>query len=144
MARALRKLSPDSALFRRRARGESLRNLARDYDVEHTSLSRYFRTEQGARRLRQAEQELEAKRAQRELPPPLEPDPEPPRSTRSDPRAVPEFASQAERLAHYERHRLDSVQALLDSNDARAGRETPRERRAREAATKSVSPRGRA
>jgi hypothetical protein len=62
MARALRKLSPDSALFRRRARGESLRNLARDYDVEHTSLSRYFRTEQGARSLRQAEQELEAKR----------------------------------------------------------------------------------
>jgi hypothetical protein len=82
MARALRKLSPNSALFRRRARGESLRNLARDYDVEHTSLSRYFRTEQGARRLRQAEQELEAKRARPESPPPPEPDPEPPRSTR--------------------------------------------------------------
>jgi hypothetical protein len=57
---------------------------------------------------------------------------------------VPEFASPAERLAHYERHRLDSEQALLDSNDARAGRETPRERRAREVARKSVSPRGRA
>jgi hypothetical protein len=57
---------------------------------------------------------------------------------------VPEFASQAERLAYYGRHRLDSEQALLDSNDARAGRETPRERRAREAATTSVSRRRRA
>jgi hypothetical protein len=83
-------------------------------------------------------------RARRESPPPLESDPEPPRSVRSDRRGLPEFASQAERLAYYERHRLDSEQALLDSNDARAGRETQRERRAREAATKSVSPRGRA
>jgi hypothetical protein len=31
MARALRKLSPDSALFRRRAREESLRDLAPDH-----------------------------------------------------------------------------------------------------------------
>ena len=50
---------------------------------------------------------------------------------------LPAFATQADRLAYYERHRLDSEQAMLDCNDVRAGRETPNERRAREAAEKA-------
>jgi hypothetical protein len=57
---------------------------------------------------------------------------------------LPAFATEAERLAYYERHRLDSEQALLGCNDARAGRETPRERRARERATKPLATRRRA
>jgi hypothetical protein len=40
--RQRRLLVPDSELFRRRAAGETLRALACDYDVEHTTLSRYF------------------------------------------------------------------------------------------------------
>jgi hypothetical protein len=70
MARALRKLSPDSALFCRRAREESLRDLAPDYGVVHTSLSRYFATGEGARRLLQAKQELAAERMRPEAGPP--------------------------------------------------------------------------
>jgi hypothetical protein len=38
----LRRLVPDAALLRRRAAGESLRQLAPDYGVAHTTLSRYF------------------------------------------------------------------------------------------------------
>jgi hypothetical protein len=51
--------------------------------------------------------------------PPLEPEPEPPRSIRPSRRGLPEFASQVDRLAHHERHRLDSEQTLLDNNNAR-------------------------
>ena len=39
----LRRLVADSELIRRRAAGESLRQLARDYRVAHTTLGRYFR-----------------------------------------------------------------------------------------------------
>lgn len=39
----LRTLVPDPDLLRRRAAGEPLRRLATDYDVSHTTLSRYFR-----------------------------------------------------------------------------------------------------
>jgi hypothetical protein len=38
----LRRLVPDLALLRRRAAGESLRRLARDYGVAHTTLARWF------------------------------------------------------------------------------------------------------
>ncbi len=38
----LRRLKPDRALLQRRAAGEPLRALARDYNVTHTTLSRYF------------------------------------------------------------------------------------------------------
>jgi hypothetical protein len=39
----LRRLAPDTELIRRRAAGEPLRELAEDYGVSHTSLSRFFR-----------------------------------------------------------------------------------------------------
>jgi hypothetical protein len=38
----LQRLGPDLALLRRRAAGESLRRLARDYGVAHTTLARLF------------------------------------------------------------------------------------------------------
>jgi hypothetical protein len=38
----LRRLVPDDELVRRRAAGEPLRALARDYGIAHTTLSRYF------------------------------------------------------------------------------------------------------
>jgi hypothetical protein len=80
-------------------------------------------------------------RPQQPPPPALEPDPpHRPGSILSGLRAMPAFATQADRLAYYERHRLDSEQAMLDCNDARAGRETPNERRAREAAEKAGLP----
>src|SRR5207302_8462349 len=41
--RRLRRLVPDEALFDRRVAGESLRVLARDYGVEHSTLSDFFR-----------------------------------------------------------------------------------------------------
>ena len=70
--------------------------------------------------------------------------PQPLPETRAAPisglRAVPAFATRPDRLAYYERHRLDSEQALLDYNDARAGRETPNERRTREAAENAGLP----
>jgi hypothetical protein len=52
----LRKLSPDPALFHRRVAGETLRELARDYGVSHTSLSRYFARPQAVKELKRAAQ----------------------------------------------------------------------------------------
>jgi len=48
----LRRLVPDEALISRRAIGETLRRLARDYDVSHTTLSRYFQRPEIAKELR--------------------------------------------------------------------------------------------
>ena len=48
----LRKLRPDSELIRRRAAGETLRSLAVDYNVSHTSLSHYFKRLKVAKQLR--------------------------------------------------------------------------------------------
>ena len=56
VAPKLRKLSPDPALFRRRAAGEPLREIAAGYGVSHTSLSRYFARPEAAKELRRAEQ----------------------------------------------------------------------------------------
>ena len=42
--RRLRRLHPDAELIRRRAAGESFRELAPAYGVAHTTLSRYFAT----------------------------------------------------------------------------------------------------
>lgn len=51
-SRGLRRLVPDAALLSRRARGESLRQLASDYGVCHSSLCRYFRRPEVAREIR--------------------------------------------------------------------------------------------
>jgi len=50
----LRRLLPDPDLIRRRAAGEPLRTLARDYQVAHTTLARYFKRPDVARQLRTA------------------------------------------------------------------------------------------
>jgi hypothetical protein len=47
----LRRLLPDRELVRRRAAGEPLRRLARDYGVAHTTLGRYFARPQVAAQL---------------------------------------------------------------------------------------------
>ena len=60
--RRLRRLVPDPELFRRRAAGETLRALAPDYGVRHTTLGRYFSRPQARRQLRQAGQLVRAER----------------------------------------------------------------------------------
>jgi len=50
----LRRLVPDAELMRRQAAGESLRQLAPDYSVNHTTLSRYFRRPEVTKQLRDA------------------------------------------------------------------------------------------
>jgi hypothetical protein len=63
--RRLRKLVPDAELIRRRAAGETFRELAPDYDVTHTTLGRYFERPEVRKQLRQASERLRA--AQRAL-----------------------------------------------------------------------------
>jgi hypothetical protein len=60
--RRLRKLVPDDALFRRRAPAESLRSLAPDYRVAHTTLVDHFKRPEAARALREAENQLRGER----------------------------------------------------------------------------------
>lgn len=66
--RLLRRLVPDEALFDRRAAGESLRLLAPDYGVVHSTLGDFFRRPEGVRGLRQArlclQEEREARQAE--------------------------------------------------------------------------------
>jgi hypothetical protein len=58
--RRLRRLQADADLVRRRAAGETLQELARDYGVSHTTLSRYFARPEVAKQLQQAGQLLRA------------------------------------------------------------------------------------
>ena len=58
--RRLRKLAPDTELIRRRAAGESLRDIASDYQVAHTTLLRYFERPEVAKEVRQVAKELRA------------------------------------------------------------------------------------
>jgi len=58
--RRLRRLQADAELVRRRAAGETLRELACDYGVAHTTLSRYFARPEVAKQLKQAGQLLRA------------------------------------------------------------------------------------
>jgi hypothetical protein len=62
----LRRLIPDEALFRRRAGDEPLRELARDYDVEHTTLSRYFARPEAARELKRVKRLIQAEQREAE------------------------------------------------------------------------------
>lgn len=50
--RGLRRLVPTSELIRRRASGETVRSLAGDFGVSHTTLSRYFNREVVAKQVR--------------------------------------------------------------------------------------------
>jgi transposase-like protein len=54
----LRRLCPDQELLCRRAAGETLRVLAVDYGVAHTTLGRYFARPQVARRVRELRRRL--------------------------------------------------------------------------------------
>jgi lambda repressor-like predicted transcriptional regulator len=56
----LRRLLPDAELIRRRAAGEPLRTLARDYHVAHTTLARYFARPEIHKQLRHSAQQLRA------------------------------------------------------------------------------------
>jgi len=58
----LRRLVTDPELLRRRAAGDSLRVLAVDYGVAHTTLYRYFQRPEVARHLRQATRVVAARR----------------------------------------------------------------------------------
>jgi hypothetical protein len=61
----LRRLVPDRELVRRRAAGETLRRLACDYGVAHTTLGRWFRRPEVAKQLKQARRQLPAAAAGR-------------------------------------------------------------------------------
>ena len=58
--RRLRKLVPDAELVRRRAAGETFRELAPDYGVVHSTLVRYFERPEVAKQVRQAARQLRA------------------------------------------------------------------------------------
>ena len=60
-----RRLVPDAALIRRRAAGEPLRQLAHDYQVNHTTLSRYFARTEIDRQLQHTRRQLRAQRRAR-------------------------------------------------------------------------------
>jgi DNA-binding transcriptional MocR family regulator len=57
-----RRLGPDAALITRRAAGEPLRSLAEEYEVSHTTLSRYFRRPAVAKELRSRRREQDKQR----------------------------------------------------------------------------------
>jgi len=65
-SRRLRRLVPDEALFDRRVAGESLRAIAPDYGVEHTTLSDFFRRPDGVLGLEEARRRLQAARKARQ------------------------------------------------------------------------------
>jgi hypothetical protein len=58
--RRLRRLVPDANLIRRRAAGDSLRALALEYGVTHTTLLRYFDRPDVAQQLKLSERQLRA------------------------------------------------------------------------------------
>jgi uncharacterized protein (DUF433 family) len=58
----LRRLRPDPELVRRRAAGETLRRIAADYEVAHTTLYRYFQRPQVARQLSEARRRRQAQK----------------------------------------------------------------------------------
>ena len=60
--RCLRRLVVDGELLRRRAAGETLRGLAVDYGVAHTTLARYFARPAVGKQLREAERLLQRER----------------------------------------------------------------------------------
>ncbi len=59
----MRRLLPDGGLLRRRAAGETLRSLAADYGVVHTTLGRYFARPEVAKQLKAARRTGRAERA---------------------------------------------------------------------------------
>lgn len=61
----LRRLVADTQLLRRRAAGESLRILASDYDVVHSTLARFFARPEIKQQLRETKLELRAERRAR-------------------------------------------------------------------------------
>jgi hypothetical protein len=62
----LRRLNPDHELVRRCAAGETLRALAADYRVAHTSLGRWFKRPQGRKPKGPPDHPQALRRAQRE------------------------------------------------------------------------------
>jgi transposase-like protein len=118
--RRLRRLEPDQELLRRRAGGGTLRALARDYGVAHTTLGRYFKRPdvaheltETARRLTQerravAAQQAELRRLERQVR-------EKAREQAAERRALAHLSAAA---AAHQRRRPD-YEAWLDEHDAR-------------------------
>ena len=153
--RRLRRLIPDAELFRRRAAGETVRELAPDYHVSHTTLSRFFARPEARKELKQAEQLHRAaqraahahfraeQKAEREA---LQRAEQQSASLSESFRRDDASASAASRyvpplelkpfsddwLAWYAARRLHSENDMLNHNDARRGIIPPLERRARE------------
>jgi hypothetical protein len=158
--RRLRRLAPDTELIRRRAAGETFRELALDYGVSHTTLSRYFARPEVGKQLKRAEQlqraeqraaearfraeqkaererEHAARRTARQQPAPVSED-RPRRDGAANAgrsRSIPPLELEPftdEWRAGYEAPRLFSPIDMLNDNDARRGIVPPRETRARE------------
>jgi len=113
----LRRLVPDDELVRRRAAGESLRALAADYGVAHTTLGRYFGRPEVARQLREAGRGVRAERraaavrraGERRLQ----------RQVRRRAKEQAALARERARPAPARRPRRSSYEAWLDERDAR-------------------------
>ena len=105
--RRLRRLVPDAELIRRRAAGETFRELAPDYDVWPTTLSRYFARPDVAKQVKQVAKQL--KQAEQLL--------------RSEEQAA-EARWRAEQKAEREARRLANRQTLAEAQTA-AGRARP-------------------
>ena len=127
---------------RRRQAGELLCVLAHEHGVSSRNLRRRLKAADaaaaGAEPKRSGRQ---PKQASMVAPTNRPPRAQPPQAAASlPPRLEPHgllpdgFSSWQQRLAHYEQRKLDSYTALLDYHDALRGRETPAERRARQAA----------
>jgi transposase len=65
-SRRLRRLVPDEVLYDRRVAGESLRAIAPDYGVAHTTLGDFFRRPEAVLGLKDARRRLEAERKARQ------------------------------------------------------------------------------
>lgn len=99
----LRRLAPDSKLMCRRAAGETLRSIAADYDVAHTTLSHYFRRPEIAKQLR-AEQRRQRRDRRR------------PKATRSFRRLVARSRSEIREIRCPVHGRRNAVRAELQPN----------------------------
>ena len=118
--RRLRRLVPDEALFDRRVAGESLRVLARDYGVVHSTLGDFFRRPDAKRELREARRRLDAERkARRVALRLLKQDVQ--RRAREDARHDRRLEAWARR-----RPRRSGIEGWLDEHDAPRGRSRER------------------
>ncbi len=102
----MRRLEPDRELLRRRAAGASLRSLAAEYGVAHTTLGRYFARPDVARELREQARALRAEQ----------------RAARRAERQVREQAQAQAALAQKQARQMAAYAQLPRRSDPRAAR----------------------